>query len=99
MITRKPLAKGNATSITFTLPADAATESACVVGSFNDWSDSAHAMKLDKKKGVWASKAIQLKPGRHSFRYLLDGQTWHNDEAADGTEPTPFGSENSVLDV
>lgn len=99
MITRKPLAKGNATSVTFTLPANAAAESAVVVGSFNDWNDGAHPMKLDKKKGVWASKAVQLKPGRHSFRYLLDGQTWQNDEAADGTEATPFGSENSVLDV
>ena len=99
MITRKPLAKGNATSVTFTLPADAAATSACVVGSFNDWSDSATPMKLDAKKGVWTSKAVQLKAGRHSFRYLVDGETWHNDDAADATEATPFGSENSVIEL
>lgn len=99
MITKKPLARGTATNVTFTLPADAASESACVVGSFNEWSDSATPMKLDKKKGVWTSKAVQLKPGRHSFRYFVDGHAWHNDDAADATEATPFGSENSVIDL
>ena len=98
MIAKKPAATGKTVSVTFTLPADAASESAAIVGSFNEWSETKHAMKLDAKKGVW-TKAVSLKPGRHEFRYLLDGTTWANDEQADGENETPFFSANSVLDV
>lgn len=98
MITKKPAASGKSTSVTFTLPADAATESACVVGTFNEWNAEKHPMKKDAKKGVW-SKAISLKPGRYEFRYLVDGDRWINDDGADGTAETPFFSENSVVEV
>ncbi len=96
MIARKAAARGTATSVAFTLPADAAVASVSIVGSFNDWTPAAHPMKLDAKKGVW-SKTISLKPGRHSFRYFADNETWINDVEADETETTSFGSENSVL--
>ncbi len=33
------------------------------------------------------------------FRYLLDGERWENDWAADGYVPNPFGSEDSLLEV
>ncbi len=98
MISKKPAATGKSTSVTFTLPADAATESACIVGSFNDWSADKHPMKKDAKKGVW-TKSVSLKPGRHEFRYLADGQTWLNDESADGTSDSPYLSQNSVVEV
>lgn len=96
MITKKPAARGTATSVTFTLPADAAMASVAIVGSFNEWNAIAHLMKLDKKKGVW-TKAISLKPGRHAFRYLADSETWIDDEAPDETEDTAFGSHNGVI--
>ena len=96
MIARKPAARSTATSVTFTLPAAVAVASVSIVGSFNDWVPAAHPMKLDAKKGLW-SKTILFKPGRHSFRYFADNETWINDPAADETEATSFGSANSVL--
>ena len=98
MITKKPAASGKSTSVTFTLPAESASESACVVGSFNDWDAAKHPMKKDAKKGVW-TKSLSLKPGRYEFRYLVDGERWLNDETADGTAESPFFSENSVVEV
>ena len=98
MITKKPAASGKSTSVAFSLPADVATTSVAVVGSFNGWSDETHVLKLDRKKGVW-TKSVSLKPGRHAFRYLLDGATWANEPEADAAEPTPFFSENSVVVV
>ncbi len=34
---------------------------------------------------------------RYQFRYLVDGMTWVNDEAADAYQRNEFGGENSVL--
>jgi len=43
---------------------------------------------------------ISLKPGRrYRFRYLLDGERWENDWAADAYVSNPFGSDDSVVEV
>ncbi len=43
---------------------------------------------------------LSLDPGRsYRFRYLLDGTCWENDWSADGYQPNPFGSEDSVVEV
>ncbi|MEL7422371.1 MAG: glycoside hydrolase family 13 [Bacteroidota bacterium] len=67
-----------------------------VLGSFNDWSwDKGLTMKSGKK-GYSAS--IELAAGTtYEFRYLVNGQDWFNDEAADDYQPTPFFSHNCVL--
>lgn len=99
MINKQPTAKGKSVRVTFELPADAASESVAVVGDFNDWSRDQHKMKLDKKNGVW-SKTVSLKPGNsYRFRYLVDESEWKNDPQADGSEPTPYASENSVIEL
>jgi len=33
------------------------------------------------------------------FRYLVDGERWENDWAADAYVPNPFGGEDSVVEV
>lgn len=67
-----------------------------VLGSFNDWSwDKALTMKSGKK-GYSAS--VELAAGAvYEFRYLVNGQDWFNDEAADDYQPTPFFSHNCIL--
>ncbi len=67
-----------------------------VLGSFNDWSwDKGLAMKAGKK-GYSAS--LELPAGAtYEFRYLVNGQDWFNDEAADDYQPTPFFSHNCIL--
>jgi hypothetical protein len=36
---------------------------------------------------------------QYRFRYLLDGERWTNDPAADASIPNPFGSADSVVQV
>ncbi len=98
MITRKASAKTKNVSVTFGLPADAASESVAIAGDFNDWSETKHTMSRDKKTGDW-KKTVSLKPGRYEFRYLIDGERWQNDSEADSSVPTPFFSENSVIEL
>ena len=69
-----------------------------VAGDFNDWNTSAHPLKC-RTNGSF-SVTISLKPGQdYRFRYLLDGERWENDPAADDYLPNPFGSEDSVVKV
>ncbi len=98
MISRKTSEKSKNVSVTFSLPADAAQDSVAIVGDFNNWDESKHAMTKDKKSGEW-KKNVQLKPGRYEFRYLVDGSRWENDSEADGSVDTPFFSQNSVLEL
>ena len=69
-----------------------------VVGDFNNWDPKQHPMYALKKGGF--SACIDLVPGqRYEFRYVLDGHIWINEAEADELVATPFGSENSVLDL
>lgn len=91
----KPVCKA-----TFMLPLEAAPEAKVValVGEFNDWDkDKAIPLKKQKKDGVY-KVSMNLETGKtYEFRYLIDGETWENDWAADDYVPTPFGQENSVV--
>ena len=51
-----------------------------------------------RKDGVWA-KTLRLEPGTYCYRFLADGQVWHNDPAADGYQPSGLGEDNSVVVV
>ena len=43
---------------------------------------------------------VSLDAGRaYRFRYLLDGQRWDNDWAADAYQPNDFGGDDSVVDL
>ncbi len=98
MINRETAANGKSVKVTFELPADVAQRSVSVVGDFNNWDDSKHKMKLDKKSGTW-TKSVSLKPGTYQFRYLVDEADWRNDEQADRYEGNEFGSENGVIQI
>ncbi len=99
VITKKTSPKGRSVRITFELPAGIAEQRVSVVGDFNDWDPERHPMKLDPKRGVWTT-AISFKPGTvHEFRYFIDGDRWANEDEADRVTPTPYFSENSVLEV
>ncbi|MFO7718267.1 MAG: isoamylase early set domain-containing protein [Thermodesulfobacteriota bacterium] len=73
-------------------------QTAALVGDFNDWDPTRTPMQALKKGGF--SAVLDLAPGsRYEFRYLLDGQFWLNDQEADGVCASPYGSENSVLEL
>jgi len=64
-----------------------------LAGEFNNWDTSASLMKKDKK-GVWKA-TVSLKPGRHEYRFLVDGN-WENDRSCCDCVPNEFGTQNCV---
>jgi 1,4-alpha-glucan branching enzyme len=97
MIKKKPYK--TTVRVIFELPAKAADEAAAVVGDFNGWSADAGEMDYIKTRDVW-KKAVSFKPGdRVEFRYLLDGETWKNEEEADNQVDNEYFEQNSVLEL
>jgi hypothetical protein len=81
----------------FRLPHAVEATAAHVVGEFNDWSETATPMEQDDDGFV---ATVPLEPGRrYRFRYLLDGERWENDWAADDYVPNEFGGTDSVIDL
>ena len=98
MITKKFMKSKSVCKATFTLPTAAATAAKTVelVGDFNNW-DTEAGIKMKKQKDVFKT-TVELETGKeYEFRYLVDGETWENDWAADDYVATPFGVDNSVV--
>ena len=85
-------------SVTFTIDPGVGAQSAAVCGEWNDWSADADVMRRDAEGGF--SVTVDLEAGRaYRFRYLLDGERWDNDWAADAYLPNGFGGDDSVVDL
>jgi 1,4-alpha-glucan branching enzyme len=98
MIKKAHSKTGRACQVTFELPPEVNAQSACLCGEFNEWNQASHPMRRRKDGSV--ALTLSLKPGQqYRFRYLLDGERWENDWAADGYVPNPFGSEDSLVQV
>lgn len=65
-----------------------------VVGSFNNW-DPAKTPLRRLKSGDWKAR-VPLPPGRHEYRFVVDGE-WMNDPQAPESIPNPYGGTNSVV--
>ncbi len=88
-----PAASG--TPVTFRTAVDA--RSVHLVGEFNDWSHTATPME---RSGDGFETTVQLKVGReYRYRFLVDGDRWENDPAADGLVDNPYGEQDSVRTV
>jgi len=68
----------------------------CVAGSFNGWKPEATPLTRTAN-GQWIGD-LTVKPGRHEYLFVVDGQ-WIPDPKARETVPNPFGGRNSVLVV
>jgi 1,4-alpha-glucan branching enzyme len=89
---------GKKCRVTFEFKPDPPAQTASVCGEFNAWSASAHRMKC-RKDGTFATM-FWLDAGReYRFRYLVNGEQWCNDAAADGYIPNPYGENDSLLKV
>jgi 1,4-alpha-glucan branching enzyme len=83
--------------VTFSIPGEWAEKSVHLVGDFNDWDKQSDS--LEKKKDKW-EVTMRLKPeNTYRFKYLIDGERWANDDAADSYITNDFGSEDSVVEV
>lgn len=89
---------GTTCKVTFQLPAEVNAEQVTLCGSFNDWDQA--TLPLKKQKDGCFKVTLTLESGQaYQFRYLLDGDRWENDWAADRYVSNPFGSEDSVVDL
>lgn len=90
----KPLCK-----VTFELPTEAVNGAkvVAVAGEFNGWDTTAQVLK--KQKDGKYKTTVELPVGaEYQYRYVLDGTTWTNDEAADKYVASGVsGDENSVV--
>ena len=85
--------KPNRVSLEFVKP-DA--KSVCVAGSFNGWKPESTPL-VRGTNGSWVGN-LTVKPGRHEYLFVVDGQ-WVPDPKARETVQNPYGGKNSVLIV
>jgi 1,4-alpha-glucan branching enzyme len=64
-----------------------------VAGSFNGWDPQGYRMV--RKGDLWIFP-ICLKPGKHTYKFIVDGK-WILDPANDLYEENQYGTGNSVL--
>jgi len=88
---------GDGTAIVmFRLPAAAAAHAVQLVGEFNDWEPLEMKIADDGSHEL----TLVLETGRsYRFRYVVDGERWENDWAADDYVTNEYGGEDSVIDL
>ena len=100
MLEKRPSESEGKIIVTFTLPGEIGAGSAAVVGEFNGWSHTASPMRRMNGDTPGFVASIVLEGGRaYRFRYLMDGERWENDWAADDYVPNQYGGNDSVVDL
>lgn len=94
MLTKKYFKTKDECEVTFEVDSDTA-ESVALVSEANGWQPV--EMSKRRKDGKYYTKIRLPKEGQFQFRYLVDGQEWVNDSAADGYVANEFGGENSLV--
>jgi 1,4-alpha-glucan branching enzyme len=67
-----------------------------LVGDFTRWQERPIPLRRESE-GVWRAK-VELPPGEHRYRFLVDGQ-WCDDPECRAQAPNPFGSQDAVREV
>ena len=99
-VKKQYLKTGNACSVTFRLPQEAAPDATVitVVGEFNNWSITETPMKK-LKNGSFSATVKLTCDNEYRFRYLIDSNRWENDWCADEYKRNAFGGEDSVIKI
>lgn len=80
---------------TFSITAPTAM-SVLLAGDFTHWQQGAIPMER-QEGGVWKT-TIELAPGTHHYRFIVDGQ-WRDDPDCMLHVANPYGSANSVCHI
>ncbi len=97
MLEKKFTPKRTICKVTFSVPSEIVTKEVALAGDFNEWETT--PLALDEKKGVYKAE-VKLKPeSEYKFKYLIDGEVWENDYAADAYVPNEFGTEDSLVAI
>ena len=98
MIKKSYTKTGRACRVTFAVPSEVKARKVSLCGEFNDWNRKVNPMK--RRKDGSFSLTVSLSAGRdYRFRYVVDGDRWENDYAADEYRPNPFGTDDSIVKV
>jgi 1,4-alpha-glucan branching enzyme len=99
VITKEYTSTGRSCRVTFTIPGEDDIEQVAVLGEFNDWDPGKGKMTRKKDSGHFAL-TVSLKPGTsYKFRYLVNENSWRNDQEADGSAANAYGSEDSIINI
>jgi len=96
MLKKTPVKKTNKTSVLFQCEAVPEAQQVYLAGEFNDWEPERTPMKK-RKDGAWTVAMRLPNKGRFEYRFVVDGEEWLADDAADDLVPNPFGGKNSVV--
>jgi 1,4-alpha-glucan branching enzyme len=89
------MAKNNSKQQSFSYAAPGAMN-VQLVGDFTHWQE--HPISMRKgADGIWRA-LVGLEPGKHHYRFLVDGQ-WQDDPECALQVPNPYGSRDSVRQV
>jgi 1,4-alpha-glucan branching enzyme len=91
----KPVNEPPKVAVAFKLRAPEA-RAAQLAGDFTAWDASPLPMERNSD-GLWQTQ-VSLSPGRHEYRFLVDGQ-WQNDPDCSACAENAFGSVNNVIEV
>ena len=72
-------------------------KSVALAGTFNGWNATAMPMKQDASGKVW-KLTLPLKPGRHLYKFVINGTNWVTDPKAK-SEKDADGNANSILNL
>jgi len=80
---------------TFRFSAPAA-QSVLLVGDFTHWQQKGIPLQKDSD-GVWTT-SVELPPGKHTYRFIVDGD-WRDDPECAVRIPNPFGGQDMVREA
>jgi len=83
--------------VDFRYLADRELKSVNLAGGFNNWNKGATPMRLGANN-VWTTR-LTLAPGKHYYKFVIDGETWIVDPKAKKNEDDGNGNVNSVVFV
>ena len=75
---------------------DSNAVSVLLVGDFTHWQENPVSMRKGPD-GVWTA-TVPLKPGNHTYRFIVDGE-WRDDPECPIHVPNPYGGEDMVRRV
>ena len=92
---RSKSAQPGTREVPFTVRAKGASE-VVVTGDFTQWTRD--GIRLRKGPNDEWRTVLELEPGEHQYRLVIDGN-WQDDPQAAKKVPNPYGGFNSVLRV
>lgn len=94
----EPIEGGARFKVTFSHSPVIAARSVAVAGSWNGWSAQSEPLQDKDKDGRW-TLTLELPRGKHSYKFVLNGDVWQHDSDNAQTEPDGHSGLNSVLDL